>query len=487
MPGSPSADAVAPGAWALGRPTVADAAKAWYAQAVKRWPEGQPVPLLVVATAGGGLRAAQWTATVLEKLEEQLGPEVMRRHLFAISGVSGGSLGAVSYAASVARDPDVIARPSEFLDEDFLAPALAAAAFVDGPSSFLPEMGQGDRGLALELAWERASAGILARPFRSFFPTMLQLRANADWRPALLLNATHQNTGRRIIASHLQIERHVFLDSFDAHALLGADMPASTAAHNSARFTYVSPAGKLVPRGSGLDEPRSLGFVLDGGYFENFGAITALQLVREVRRALEPSAVGRPLIRPVVLQISSDPSLSARDRARLSQDVSICDPSPIPSFLPFQSGQWQGPRWREGDGGGRFASFLNELFAPVAGVLSGRVAHGTLASQELAHAVCATRRVPPTSDPGYEAGIRSAGLSDDDTTEPMASGGPTAPAPSEFAHLAMCDDETGSVVPPLGWTISSAVGGRFGQILKHCRNPEELDRVIRALTSGNAS
>ena len=53
-------------------------------------------------------------------------------------------------------------------------------------------------------------------------------------------------------------------------------MRLSTAIHNSARFTYVSPAGTLE---GGLH-------VVDGGYFDNSGAITAVELIYAVRRQL---------------------------------------------------------------------------------------------------------------------------------------------------------------------------------------------------------
>ena len=44
-------------------------------------------------------------------------------------------------------------------DRGFLAPALASLVFVDAPSSFLPDFGQGDRGTALEKSFEpRAKA-----------------------------------------------------------------------------------------------------------------------------------------------------------------------------------------------------------------------------------------------------------------------------------------------------------------------------------------
>ena len=52
------------------RPTVADAAQAWHAQAKAAYEGKGPAPMLIVATAGGGIRAAYWTATVLERLED---------------------------------------------------------------------------------------------------------------------------------------------------------------------------------------------------------------------------------------------------------------------------------------------------------------------------------------------------------------------------------------------------------------------------------
>jgi len=218
------------------RPNVSAAALAWYAQAERAYhsvrPKEEPVPLLIVATAGGGIRAAYWTATILERLEtdlsrEKLGyPEkeiltdnLMRNLLFAISGVSGGSIGAAAYAAWV-HDHEINRTeqlPTSYLREDFLAPGLAAMVFIDGPANVLPDFGQIDRGKALELGLEYASKtkndkeGLLSHKFLSFFPAIRRDTVLHSWRPALLLNATHQETGRRMITSHLKIERDVFL------------------------------------------------------------------------------------------------------------------------------------------------------------------------------------------------------------------------------------------------------------------------------------
>ena len=88
------------------RPTVAAAARAWYEQAKASYAkahDGEPVPMFIVATAGG-IRAAYWTATILEKLDKDFAAEGgVRPYLFAISGVSGGSVGAAAFEAALTK------------------------------------------------------------------------------------------------------------------------------------------------------------------------------------------------------------------------------------------------------------------------------------------------------------------------------------------------------------------------------------------------
>src|SRR5262249_25782480 len=49
------------------------------------------VPVVLVAGAGGGLRAAYWTAISLAAIADLI--PSFEKHIFAFSGVSGGSLG----------------------------------------------------------------------------------------------------------------------------------------------------------------------------------------------------------------------------------------------------------------------------------------------------------------------------------------------------------------------------------------------------------
>jgi hypothetical protein len=213
---------------------------------------------------------------------------------------------------------------TEFLSEDFLAPTLASGIFKDGLASFLPDLWQDDRGAALEQGFEHASKGLLKRPFLSLFPYGGKA---APWRPILLLNATHEESGKRIITSHVLIERNVFVDALDGLHVLDRDVRASTAAHNSARFSYISPAGNLGRRKDPAADSKSWtltdlnswkeawhrwladwnGSVIDGGYFENYGALTALELARAAEATLNAE---KPHVKLVILMISSDPDLA---------------------------------------------------------------------------------------------------------------------------------------------------------------------------------
>ena len=114
--------------------------------------------------------------------------------------------------------------------------------------------------------------------------------------PSLILNGTHVETGRRILTSNLVPTRTPgespeFYDAYHMHDILNADLPLSTAAHNSARFTYVSPAGSLMTEVDG--EMVLRGHVVDGGYFENSGATTVLEVLKVLETLCDLDATGR--------------------------------------------------------------------------------------------------------------------------------------------------------------------------------------------------
>jgi hypothetical protein len=516
------------------RPTVAVAARAWYEQAKAAYSKAHgegPVPMLIVATAGGGIRAAYWTAEVLEKLAGDFAKEDsfakeggVRPYLFAISGVSGGSVGATAFDAALAErdenaalaehdDSQPKCKPGDtncplattFLTADFLAPALASLVFVDTPSSFLPDFGQVDRGTALERSFENASGGLLSRPFLSFFRYKKDPAAEgqAPWRPILLLNATHEQTGKRIITGHVLIERNVFIDSLDALHMLGKDVRASTAAHNSARFTYISPAGDLGDKH---------GSVIDGGYFENYGALSALELARAARWELRGE---KPGVKLVILMISSDPSLKqAHELVRIKEAkdhgpclVSVAEREGAPSGAAGASQKPDNsPNYLSLDTEAVENAWINEFLAPFQGITHVREAHGNRAAAELAVQICAEYPEPqkpaPQSAPTplsaefqSPAASQSPPASQSPQTQTAAAldkaknGSVSQSTPVEaskenpyFAHLAMCTEgDPAPVQPPLGWVLSNATRKAFGELLNQCGNEHEINQLEIAL------
>ena len=403
------------------RPATLDQALALWQGRAPKLPDGRS-NLVVVATAGGGLRAAFWTATVLGALQDRSG--TFDKQLFALSGVSGGSLGASVFVTLASGEVSLSDRGGNcgegglrtgrfecagqaVLSQDFLAPPVAALLFPDLMQRFLP-FGFPDRARALEQSWELAwrRAGFAEdlwteRGFRSLWP-------DGRFVPALLLNGTHVESGKRVIASNLDIaaESKVFRDAYDLYALLppASEIRPSTAAHTSARFTYVSPAGTLAD-GTHL---------VDGGYFENFGAVTG----REVLKA----AIDRrgKAIRPVAILISNDPELGERD---------------LPSSEPHPPHAVGRETWAA------------EVLSPLRALLHTRDARGLLAAAELRA-----------------------------LTE--QSGG-------KYFQFRMCKED-GHADPALGWVLNAESENLMRAQLRSnaCGNADQLRSLLEALRGG---
>ena len=325
---------VRPSGPAPGRPTLEEAAAAWVSRMDATFPNEPRHPMFVVAAEGGGLRAAYWTAAVLSSLQGQF--LSFAPHCFAISSVSGGSLGAAVWAglqAAGAKDFRTSAR--RILSHDFLAPTMARLLGSDLPQQFVPWPIFPDRGAAMEAAWERAwkkdGEGTFSRSF---------LELAREDRPLLFLNATDVGSGKRIIFSCVQIRSRVrrrdenvvhFKNALDGIGLVGGDLPVSAAVHMSARFTYISPAG-TVRATDGLHR------IVDGGYFENSGAATASEIVAFLRSDRNP----------------------ARDRIAVHVVVVSHREKPLPA-----------------------GQALSEELAPVRALLAARIARGDHAVEEL--------------------------------------------------------------------------------------------------------
>jgi len=267
-------------------------------------PEQLPAqdPLLLVASEGGGVRAAYWTARVLAAMEKEHPGWDSR--IVAMSGVSGGSMGIAVWRACV-RDPrgqrndrgmrvDLEGCVKDgFRNIDALSPLLGGLLFEDIWMRLLPtdwlckvESGCGmrSRAMAFEREWMRA------------FPRLAQpLALRLQGEPDLLLNSTVVESGNRGVLS----TRH-----FEAGELPGAeDLMASrrltrspaliTAAHTSARFPVSNPLASLPHQDSG----PAAAHLVDGGYHDNSGTASLADVLTRLRANYPMRRVQLVLIR----------------------------------------------------------------------------------------------------------------------------------------------------------------------------------------------
>lgn len=277
-------------------------------------------PLVVVCTSGGGIRAAGWTAAVLQQLEEAFAERGIDfpAHVRLITGASGGMVAAAYYVATLhppamtdrlveyqlrpngprykhrhswrdQRNTNPL-RPDEIVDgvmQDGLSSVVHRGVYGDLFQLFSPSPHTDDRGRALESAWSENMHRALDVPFQA-----LREGEKAGWRPSLVFSPMLVEDGRRLLISNLDLEQ---VAQSQGNALLGGrargkvlkegqvfsrsavelfrvlgDRPnfkLSTAARMSASFPLVSPAVGLPTAPSRR--------VVDAGYYDNYGVALA--------------------------------------------------------------------------------------------------------------------------------------------------------------------------------------------------------------------
>lgn len=318
--------------------------------------------LIVVTAAGGGIQAAAWTAKVLTGLDELLGG--FSESVGLVSSVSGGSVGAMFYLhhrgdrTNLAGAPMQIQQEkSQHINEDAsasgLEPAAWGMAFPDLVRTTFPPAAPKtlDRGLALELEWQRRLTDRLPANAHSTPEGINQQRLALkdlrllDWSerirarkmPAVVFNSTLVETGQRLLFSPVIAQPAAsnaagatpfstkasdpveFFACYSAAAEHFRPNPRLvTAVRLSATFSYVSP----ICRPLGDDVPHSvrkqLGerltwHVADGGYADNEGILTATKWIERIisQQRNREDAKKLPFDRVLIVRINGFP-----DKAR---------------------------------------------------------------------------------------------------------------------------------------------------------------------------
>jgi len=361
----------------------------------RRWNEA-PYPVVLVCAEGGGIYAAYFTARVLAALEEA-NPN-FSRHVFAISGVSGGSVGAGIFAGLIAqRDarrglwsplrPESTSVPEavrRVLNNDLLSPVLAAALYPDLVQRFIPfPIRRFDRARALERsfesAWSTATGDSqMSDDFFALWPNFAQ-----GSTPGLFLNTTEVETGERIVISNLRFQRATddgllrpdlrrFKTLADVLPPEQLHISLAAAVGLSARFPLVTPAARLPEY---LDDKGRLHHsrrLADGGYFDNSGAATLLDILNAI--AIDDKQIpDRKPFSLVIIRIGT--IITDEDQDDVADDRTQY--------------QWRG---------------LGEALSPVRALMNTRGARGRASVQQLRIAVEKVKRA------GYGANMIDFGL-----------------------------------------------------------------------------
>lgn len=276
----------------------------------------EPMTVYFVTAEGGGVRAAYWTALMLTMLQKE--DQHFARRSFSLSGVSGGAVGHTVWRGCIAsqktaaedqKTPTEDQKTAEVEQcvhklgrTDLLTPLLGALLFEDVlarviPTSWCRSAGCGfmDRGTWFEATLEKTYP-VLGTPLTS--PASAAAPRPAD-RPYLFLNSTWVETGERVIASEIVVDWRSFPTARDQLTMLGTALPLSAAAHNSARFPFVNAIG-MIPCDAHADDGRctsgGAGHLADGGYFDNSGANTTIDILHALARCLlvDAKAIGGP-------------------------------------------------------------------------------------------------------------------------------------------------------------------------------------------------
>lgn len=293
----------------------------------------QPRKIVIVATEGGGIQAAAWTARVLTGIQKQQ-PE-FGSTLRLISSVSGGSTGAMffvnGYNDAGSFDPkslELIVQMAEGNSLDDVARGMVYHDFFELFLFGFWPFGV-DRGTALEDAWGKSCRKVCGE-YLSGNPAPCPVNCEmtgslASWaadvkagkRPANIFNATLVEDGDRLLASNSDvrtpIDRRGRQNLVDL--LKGRDLPAVTAARLSAAFPYVSPAARTTDEDCRPDAKCGARYhVVDGGYYDNYGMTSVVEWLNEALAA--KTSDGKDLLSEVlVIQIQSFPESSSKKPA----------------------------------------------------------------------------------------------------------------------------------------------------------------------------
>ena len=260
---------------------------------------------ILVASAGGGIQAAAWTAKVLEELHLSDFGKDFDRALCLISSISGGSMGSACYIDWLRRGAIGI-RPFDAASASSLDEVSWGLAWPDLLRVLLPWPIRIDRAIAMERAWKgNIDSESIDAPLSDWNASAAQ-----GSLPAVVMNSTMVEVGGPLLLGTTDVngdkgrKSSCWSDGDSLHVDQNRklDVPVVRAARLSATFPFVTPAARPL-------NANHVPHMMDGGFYDNYGMATLTEwLDQALTEQQKNSAPGsEPVKRVLILQINGFP------------------------------------------------------------------------------------------------------------------------------------------------------------------------------------
>lgn len=340
-------------------------------------PDKGKYPVFIIAAQGGGIYAAAATSAFLSAMQDEC--RNFSQHVFAISAVSGGAVGAALFGALrahkplvrsagcsdskssdatetysqrtkdiVLRDhlspplaliwPDIVGKATEWIlpssigRSDVLERSFACAYLKKGPWDTCPrasEKGSVDLRMPFGNYWRLGSAA----PALILTSTWVETGFRAAFAP-FPLHAISDGTLYSFPRAEVQEGQETHIGDFVAQKaeIQGVRrLSLIEAAFVSARFPGIVPAYQVRAKLSG-GRDRVWNFV-DGGYVDNSGATTALDLYQELKDYVARKGYSVELYVILLTESNTDPDVAKVEDGTRFRDTL----APITALLRVRS------------------------------------------------------------------------------------------------------------------------------------------------------
>ncbi|MDV6169696.1 hypothetical protein R1T16_14765 [Flavobacterium sp. DG1-102-2] len=254
--------------------------------------------IYIVLSDGGASRAGQWSSSVMCDLQDKSVAKdpnnSFKEHILCLAGASGGSVGNTAFYALLKADDEKGIKKyrkysDSFFQKDFLTFTLGRLLGPDIFQYIIP-LGLDNRADVLERSFSESPAEDNITPeydtvIPHYYGRPLSKVYDFSGRlPLLFINTTQvDNSYPGVISPVIPKKDKLKWYRTDVLSLVDSlkkkdsrtDIRFSTAAVLSSRFPFVSPAGKIHDR-----------YFVDGGYYDNSGAGTTLEFLKQLKAYL---------------------------------------------------------------------------------------------------------------------------------------------------------------------------------------------------------